>query len=616
MSLESNVNKKQVIIAILTIALLSVYFISFLFEASFDRKFILAAILIFGGIPLVIDLFKKLIAFEFGSDLLAGISIVTSVLLDEYLAGSLVVLMLSGGEALEAYAVKSASSALEALAKRMPNTAHLKTDSGFKEIEVSEIKVGSELLIFPHEICPVDGVVLEGFGSMDEAYLTGEPYKLSKSPGSAVLSGSINGNTALTIKATKLAIDSRYAKIMEVMRRSEQERPKIQRLGDQLGAYYTPLALIIGILAWYFSSNAKRFLAVMVVATPCPLLIAIPVAIIGSISLAAKRAIIIRNPVVLEKIATCKTIIFDKTGTLTYGTPELTEQILVDPTREREVLALVASLEEYSRHPLSIAITNKAKEMGLPLKSVSEIHEEPGKGLNGLVSGQLVEITGRNKLIKRKPELEDLLPALAGGLECVILVNNEYIGLYRFRDVPRKSGKPFIQHLDKRHKIDKVMILSGDREIEVKYLAEQVGIPNVLADKSPEEKLEIVKAETLENNSIYVGDGINDAPALVAATVGVAFGQNSDVTSEAAGAIILDSSLEKVDELLHIGERMRRIALQSAVGGMSISVVGMLVASFGLINPVTGAVIQEIIDVIAVLNALRAAQRPRELTDF
>lgn len=279
-----------------------------------------------GGSILLLELARNLINLEFGSDLLAGMSIVTAVLLKEYLAGSLVVLMLAGGQTLEAYAIRSASKMLEVLAKRAPTTAHRKRNDGIDEISVEDIAIGDTILIFPHEICPVDGEVISGNGVMDESYLTGEPFLISKAPGSEVLSGSINGDASLTIKSTKLAQDSRYAKIMQVMSESEQKRPRMRRLADLLGAWYTPLAIIIAVVAWMLSGDAVRFLAVLVIATPCPLLIAIPVAIIGSISLCAKRGILIKNPIVLEQIDQCQTMIFDKTGTLTYGKPTLTDQ--------------------------------------------------------------------------------------------------------------------------------------------------------------------------------------------------------------------------------------------------------------------------------------------------
>ena len=572
--------------------------------------------LLLGGLPQVVELSTKLFRREFGSDLLAGISIITSVILGEYLAGSLVVLMLSGGQTLEAYAVRSASSVLNALASRMPSVAHRRADGQLVDVGLAEVAVGDLLLVFPHEICPVDGTVVEGHGVMDESYLTGEPYRISKAPGTAVLSGAINGETALTIRADKLPIDSRYARIMQVMRASEQRRPRLRRLADQLGAYYTPVAVAIAVGAWLVSRNPTRFLAVLVVATPCPLLIAIPVAIIGAISLSARRGIIIKDPAVLEKIDTCRTAIFDKTGTLTYGEPKLTELLPAAGYSEENALQLVASIERYSKHPLSGAILEAAEARGLVLQEAAEVSERPGEGLHGVVAGRRIQITSRKKLLAQSPELSDTLPPICGGLECVVLIDERFAGILRFRDEPRTEGAHFVRHLAPKHHFDRVMLVSGDRESEVRYLAEKVGIQEVYFSQSPEQKVELVRAETKLAPTVFMGDGINDAPALTAATVGIAFGQNSEITSEAAGAVILDSSLQRVDEFLHISRRMRTIALQSAIGGMGLSVAGMIFAALGLLTPVGGAITQEVIDVLAVLNALRVAIPPRELTDY
>ena len=572
--------------------------------------------LLLGGLPLVLELLIKLLQREFGSDLLAGISIVTSVLLGEYLAGALVVLMLSGGQTLEAYAVRSASSVLNALAKRMPEIAHRRTDGSMTDVKLAEVNVTDLLLVFPHETCPVDGTVIEGHGVMDESYLTGEPYRISKAPGAQVLSGSINGETALTIRADKLPIDSRYARIMQVMRSSEQRRPRIRRLADQLGAVYTPVAVAIAVGAWIVSQSPNRFLAVLVVATPCPLLIAIPVAIIGAISLSARRGIIIKDPAVLEKIDTCRTAIFDKTGTLTYGEPKLTELIPSPEFTEEEVLRLVASIERYSKHPLSGAILEAAEGRRLVLNEAAQVSERPGEGLRGTAGGQRIQITSRKKLLLQQLQAGDSLPPVGGGLECVAVINDRYAGTLRFRDEPRKEGAHFVRHLAPKHHFTKVMLVSGDRESEVKYLAYIVGIEHVYFSQSPEQKLELVRSETAQAATVFMGDGINDAPALTAATVGIAFGQNSEITSEAAGAVILDSSLQKVDEFLHISRRMRSIALQSAVGGMALSIGGMVLAAMGLLSPVAGAITQEVIDVLAVVNALRVAMPPRTLTDY
>jgi len=618
----SRASRKQVVIAASALAAIGLHF-ALRFSLGQDAKGFglelvqvpLVTALILGGAPLVFELLTKLSRREFGSDLLAGISIITSVILGEYLAGTLVVLMLSGGEALEAYAVRSASSVLEALARRMPSAAHRRQNGKITDVDLGEVVIGDTIVIFPHEICPVDGAVIEGRGIMDESYLTGEPYMMSKTPGSPVLSGAINGETALTFRAEKLAVDSRYAKIMQVMRASEQRRPRLRRLGDQLGAFYTPLAVAIALTAWAMSGQAVRFLAVLVVATPCPLLIAIPVAIIGAISLSARRGIIIKDPAVLERIDSCRTAIFDKTGTLTYGEPKLTEVVPAPGFEEMKVLETVASLERYSKHPLAGAIVHAARAKGLTLQDATEIAERPGEGLQGTVNGNVVRISSRKQLTGMLPGPIELPPA-AGGMECAIAIGGRYAALLRFRDQPRTDGASFVEHLGSKHPFERVMIVSGDRESEVRYLADQVGIKEVYASQTPEQKVEIVRTETSRVNTVFLGDGINDAPALAAATVGIAFGQNSDITAQAAGAVIMDTSLERVDEFFHISRRLRSIALQSAVGGMVLSLAGMLMATLGYLPPVAGAVMQEIIDVLAVANALRVAFPPASLTDY
>lgn len=602
--------------SVATLAIVGIFLNLILRFAAHSSKTIsdipLFVILILGGIPLVLSLIRKILAREFGSDQLAGISIVTAVLLGEYLVAGIVILMLSGGTALEQFATRRASSVLDALAKRMPQVAHRKTTVDLLDVKLSEIAVGDTLVVFPHEICPIDGVVIEGHGKMNEAYLTGEPFEIEKAPGAEVISGAINGDTALTIHANKLAIDSRYARIMQVMQDTEQRRPRLRRLGDKLGAWYTPLAVGLALVAWVATGEPRRFLAVLVVATPCPLLIAIPVAIIGAISLCARRGIIVKNPAVLEEIGRCHTLIFDKTGTLTYGKPSLTEVVCAPGFEEHEVLSLAASLEVYSKHPLSQAILEAARKAGAPLVPASEINERPGEGLQGRVRGRKVLITGRARITG----LGFMLPSIEPGLECLVFVGDVYAGLFRFDDAPREESSRFIKHLSPNHSVNRILIVSGDRDREVRHLARKVGIKEIHAAKTPEDKVEIVRAETNLGPTLFLGDGINDAPAMQAATAGIAFGVKSEITSEAADAVILETSLARVDELMHISSRMRRIALQSALGGMALSVAGMIAAAFGYLPPIGGAVAQEIIDLAAVLNAVRVALPPKFLTDF
>lgn len=585
------------------------------FESGAARAPLFAGLVI-GGAPLVFELALRAMRREFGSDLLAGVSIVTALLLDEPLAGVFVVLMLSGGETLERYASARASSVLDALARRMPSVAHRRVEGGSQEVALDAVRPGDELLVLPHESCPVDGVVIEGRGTMDESYLTGEPYLMSKAPGSDVLSGAVNGETMLVIRATRPAVDSRYAKIMQVMRKAEEQRPAMRRLADRLGAFYTPLALAVAGGAWAVSGDPIRFLAVLVVATPCPLLIAIPICIVGAISLAARRGIVVRDPGVMERIDDCHTIIFDKTGTLSYGRPELTEENVAPGLDADETLRLVAGIERYSKHPLARALMRVAAKRGLTPPDATEISEPPGAGLVGRVEGREIRVTNRARASADSPAIAAALPPQGSGMECVVLLDGAFAARYRFNDAPRDESRPFIRHLAGRHGIRRVMLVSGDRESEVRYLADLVGIKEVRASQSPENKVEIVREENAKAPTIFVGDGINDAPALMAATVGIAFGQASDVTGEAAQAVMLEPSLVKVDEFFHIGRRMRTIALQSAVGGMLLSVGGMGFAAAGMLPPVAGAVLQEIIDVAAILNALRAARAPKDLTDF
>jgi heavy metal translocating P-type ATPase len=566
-----------------------------------------------GGGFLVFGLVRGIFRGEFGSDLLAGLSIVTSVLLGEYLAGAIVVLMLSGGEALEDYAMRRASSVLDALAKRMPLIAHKRQGINTVDIPVTEVRAGDEVVVLPHEYSPVDGLVIEGHGSMDESYLTGEPYRISKTPGCEVISGAINGDNPLVIRALRPAHDSRYHKIMKVMDVSRQRRPYMRRMADSLGLLYTPIAVLFAATAYLLSGDPVRFLAVLVVATPCPLIIAIPVAIIGAISWCAKRGIIIKDPVSLERAHICNTLITDKTGTLTVGEPTLVS-VVTQGVSEAEALQFAASLERYSKHPLAQPVLEYARERGIVLSEVEGFSEVPGFGVRGVVRGSQVAITGRRGIADSA--LEHFGSSRAG-LECVVQQDGVPVALFRFIDEEREESHSFVSHLGPKHNFHDVILLSGDRDVEVRYLADKMGIAEVYSGKTPEEKVAIVEEKTRQSNTLFLGDGINDAPALAMATVGVAFGPRSDITSEAAGAVILEPSLRKVDQFLHISRHLRQVALQSAFGGMLLSIAAMVVAGLGFLPPIYGALTQEAIDLFAVLNALRASSlRSRDSVDM
>lgn len=578
------------------------------------RSLILIGAIGLTALPLCSEVAFQVVRRNFSVDILAFLSVVSAMLMGQYWVAAIVILMLSGGKALEQRATRRASAVLQALSRRMPQAAHRLGSSGqIEDIHIDSIAIGEALIIYPHELCPVDGVVVDGFGTMDESYLTGEPFLIAKAPGAAVLSGAINGDAALTIKATKRPQDSRYSKIVEVLHASEENRPKIRRLGDRLGMWYTPLSIIVATASWVISGDPMRFLAVLVIATPCPLLLAIPIAIIGAISTAARRGIVIKDPSILEKLSSCKTLIVDKTGTLTYGKPSLTAISCSEHWPERKVLQLAGSLERYSKHPLAVAVLAAAQSQQIPLITPEIVSEQPGAGLTGKVDGHTVTLTGRSKLL---PELLKRMNAGTGGLECVIVIDNEFAALMHFADEPRIESKPFIHHLASKHGVQNVVLLSGDRPSEVRHFAAGMGIPVNYGGKSPEEKVEIVRELTAREASIYLGDGINDAPAMMNATVGIALGVNSDITSEAAGAVILQSSLASVDELIHIGLRLRRVAMTSAIGGMSLSAVGMAAGAIGLLAPIEGAILQEVIDLLAILNSLRMILPAPPLGDF
>lgn len=599
-------NKLRWQLSIIFISLAAIILsVTFQVTSVYPPSIPLIVAIVIGGISSIIETLSKLIKGDPGADLLAAIALITAVILNQYLAAVIIILMLSSGQALEAYAMRRASSALLALVERMPTIAHRKISSNIEDISVSHIQIGDTIIIYPHEICPVDGTVIEGQGSMDESYLTGEPYQISKAPGTSVISGSINGETVLTVKTEKIPSESHYASIVSVLEEAEQKKPSLRRLGDQIGAIFAPIAMIIALAAWYITGDAIRFLAVLVIATPCPLLIAIPITVISAISMAAKQAIIIKDPTVLERLPTCRTAIFDKTGTLTYGKPNLSAIHTANNVDPNFVLQNAASLERYSKHPLASAILNAAEQKQLPLLDATSITEPPGMGLIGIIGEHRIQITHRRKLLQTNPDLEKQLPPTEIGLECVMLIDNKYAATFQFRDMPRKETKSFISHLQPSHQFTKIMLVSGDRESEVNYLGRFLNLSEIHASQTPQQKLAIVRTETSKAPTLFMGDGINDAPALTAATVGIAFGEFSNVTAQAAGAVVMENTLNKVDELIHLSLLTRKLALQSAIGGMALSLIGMGFAAAGFISPVVGALLQEAIDVIAMLNALR-----------
>lgn len=557
------------------------------------------AITLVAAIPVLHRIGGDILDGNWSTDLIAAVSIITGIITGQYLVALIIIVMITGGSILESYAVRRASSALSALAERIPTLAHRVTSDGHEDIALDAVALGDHLLVFPHEVAPADGVVVRGQGRMDESYLTGEPWEVQKAPGVEVISGAKNGSSLLEIEVRRLPRDSRYARIMAVMEDSELKRPRIRRLADQLGAWYSPLALIVAAAAGLWAYDWQRFLAVIVVATPCPLLISIPVALIGSISRAARAGIIIRDPAILEEIPNIRTFIFDKTGTLTRGKPQL---VAIHPAAGVDAdaaLAAIASLERYSRHPLATPLLDAARQKSLALADADEVIERAGEGLTAKLGGVTYSVVGRKQFAVDLPDLP------GGHLECLLLREGALMAAFHFFDAPRQDTRLFLDHLAPRHGGTRTVLLTGDQQAAATQLAAQVGIGEVLAAQSPEQKLAFIRAANQQGPTLYVGDGINDGPALAAATVGVSFGSASNVTASAASAVVLEPSLAKIDELLHLGIRLRRIALESTVGGLALSSLGMAAAAMGWLPPLYGALLQEAIDVVSVLNALR-----------
>jgi heavy metal translocating P-type ATPase len=569
--------------------------------------------LILGSIGVLFEVGLDFSRGKWGADLLAVLAVLVSIILGEYIAGLVIVLMVSSGEMLEELATKRASSGLAALAQRVPLDAIQRGPTGtLTRVPVESLVLNDQIVIPPHGISPTDGIVLEGHSVMDEAYLTGEPISIPKAPGSIVLSGALNGENALVVTVTKKSKDSRYAQIVKVIEETSQVKLPLRRLGDRLGALFTPLVLVVAFISWWASGDMNRFLAVLVVATPCPLILSIPVAILGSISVAARQGILIRQAGILETLPLCKTLILDKTGTLTMGQPQLTNIVLLEEIDEAEVLSIVGSLEQYSRHPLAKAITKRAQELNIPFRPVHSASESPGEGLKGIVDEREITIGGRGLAKAQGLKINDAIR----GLECLVWFDEKPVAHFIFRDTPRPESKTFISHLDGKHDFSKIMIVSGDRASEVAHTAEVLGIKEIRAEVSPEGKLEIVREEMEKASVVFIGDGINDAPALIESTVGIALGKENDVTGSAADAVILKPSLHEVDTLFHLAFRTRRIILQSVGLGMLASIAAMIVASLGYLTPTAGAIIQQVIDVLSLGNALRTSFKSKETKDF
>ncbi|MBX3598325.1 MAG: heavy metal translocating P-type ATPase [Rhizobiaceae bacterium] len=564
---------------------------------------------------LAISIARDLFAGRVGVDAIALVSMSAALAMGQPLAGLVVAIMYAGGTVLEDFARGRAERSLTALTDRSPRTANRRTDSRVETVPVGEVKVGDELLVRAGELLPVDGLLIDETALIDEAAVTGEPVARKIQSGEQLRSGTINAGESFAMRATAIADQSTYAGIVRMVAAAQTVKAPFIRIADKFAAWMLPITLLVAGAAWYFSGDPVRALAVLVVATPCPLILAAPVAFISGVARAARSGALVKGSSSLEALANIHTAVFDKTGTLTTGGTNLVE-IEAAPGREpAEMLRLLASLEQASHHVLAESIVAEARKRGDELSIPANVKEHRGSGLEGSVDGLHVR-AGSRAMVQGAD-----LPAWAQAgeqryqgesvLRVFLSVDGELAAIFTFGDALRSDALDVLAEL-RASGISRIIMLTGDDATTAQRIAQAAGIENVIADASPEDKLRTINAEAEKAPTLMVGDGINDAPALASATVGVAMGvRGATASSQAADVVVLGHKLQPLADAIHIARRTRSIAWQSIAVGLGLSGVGMVAAALGYLPPIAGALFQEAIDIAVILNALRALAAPR-----
>lgn len=585
--------------------------------------FLMTALVLLGA-PVVFRTLKGMLRGEFAADVVAMLAIVTAVVLREPFAGLVIVLMQTGGEMLDAYAEGRASEAVRELEAAAPRIAHrlrgADAAAGVDDLAADQVAIGDRVLVRPGEMVPCDGDVVEGTSSLDTSRITGEPLPERVGPGAHVRSGVVNTSSPIVVRVSARASESLYARIVELVRTAQGEKSPIQRMADRWAIWFTPITLVACAIAWFASGDASRVLAVLVVATPCPLLLATPVAVIGGINRAARRQVIVRNGTALELLARVDTVVFDKTGTLTHGRPAVTDTEGFAGADADELVRFAAAVEMGSGHLLARSVMDEAHARELAVPPASGIVEHAGLGVTGTVEGRRVTVGNRALVAAEHPAAQTALdahaPTASGGLRAYVAVQGAdgrvITGVITFGDRLREDLMPFITRLHALG-LTRTVLLSGDHAANVAPVAMALGITEAHGDLLPDDKVRAVKTlEASGRRVLMVGDGTNDAPALSAATVGVALAAHGGgISAEAAGVVLLADDVTRVEDAVMIGQRAVMIARQSIVWGLALSGTAMVIAAFGYIPPTVGAIIQEAIDVAVILNALRAASGPR-----
>ncbi|MEO8391643.1 MAG: heavy metal translocating P-type ATPase [Chloroflexota bacterium] len=587
------------------IGLLSGALIRFVLARPDIADIIWLIVLVVGGAPTVLKTIQKMLKGNFAADVVAMLAIITAVLMHEYFAGVIIVIMQSGGEALENYSLRRASSTLEQLLARAPRIAHRKENGQITEIEANQVRVDDVLMVRPGDLIPVDGALLSPQADVDESALTGEPLTRSKQTGDGLLSGSVNGGNAFEMRAAKIAADSKYAQIVQLVQAAQQEKPPLQRLADRYAVWFTPVTLIMCGVGWLITGDSTTILAVLVVATPCPLILAVPVAVLGGINRAASASIVVKSGTAIEQIGHVSVMVFDKTGTLTFGTPTIDQVVALNGVSQGELLHIAGSVEQLSAHTLAQAMTSAAQKLQV-LSLPTNFQERSGFGVEGDLDGKHV-VLGSSRYLNDKTGKMVPPTVVSPELATYIAIDNQLAGLVTFKDQLRPGVPELMQRL-RTLGIQRTVMLTGDNLEHAQAIGQQAGIDQVEANLLPEDKVRLVKALMQQYPVVaMIGDGINDAPALATATIGVAMGAHgTGISAEAADIVLLVDDVTRVADAVEAGQLMLRIAKQSIYAGLGLSFGFMVLASFGWISPPVGALVQEAIDVIVILNALRA----------
>jgi len=565
---------------------------------------------------LAVSIVRDFLAGRFGVDAVALVSMSAAILLGQPLAGAVVALMYSGGNVLEDIAIARAAHDLRSLVDRAPRVAHRRVNESIEDVPIGGVAVDDRLLVRAGEVVPVDGIVTSDTATIDESALTGEPIPVVKTKGAAIFSGSLNTGETFEMTASSVAGESTYAGIVRLVTAAQTAKAPFVRLADRYALVFLPVTLALAFIAWLISGDLIRSLAVLVAATPCPLILAAPVAFIAGVAQSARRGILVKGGGPLEALARAHTVLFDKTGTLTVGGARLLSIEVAPGETADEVLTLGASLEQASHHVLAAAIVQAAAERGLALKVPEQVRESMGAGLQGVVDGRRVSAGSRDMILAGRNAPEWALRAVRraswrSALIVFVAVEGKPIGALLLADELRSDTPRAIRML-REAGVARIVMVTGDRAAAAQAIGAALDLDAVLADRVPSDKVDAVRSEQRLHPTIMVGDGINDAPALASADVGIALGaRGASASSEAADVVILADRLDRVGDAITIAQRARRIATESIIAGMGLSALAMLAATAGWLAPVPAAIVQEVIDVLVILNALRALNPAR-----